>query len=227
MKVSTAALAGALLGAAAFPALAQDSIYSCTDASGRRITSDRPIIQCIDREQRELNPSGTLKRTVEPSLTAQERAAREDADRRAAEEAARIAEERRRDRALLARYKNKAAHDEERGQALLQVDAVIVAAKKRVTELAADRTHLDAEMEFYARDTKKAPASLKRQITGNEQSIALQQRFIADQQGEKQRINERFDEELARLNPLWTAAGVPSGPATAAAVKPASTSTRH
>ncbi|MEO8249013.1 MAG: DUF4124 domain-containing protein [Burkholderiales bacterium] len=211
MKVGFLGVGGLLIATAALPGFAQDSIYACTDASGRRITSDRPIIQCIDREQRELNPSGTVKRTVGPSLTAQERAAKEEVERREAEETARIAEERRRDRALLSRYKNRDAHDEERGQALLQVDAVIGAAKKRVTELAADRKQLDQEMEFYAKDPKRAPASLRRQITGNEQSIALQQRFIADQQGEKQRINERFDEELARLTPLWTAAGVPSG----------------
>ncbi|HET7868163.1 MAG TPA: DUF4124 domain-containing protein, partial [Burkholderiaceae bacterium] len=31
---------------------AGSGIYSCTDARGRRLTSDRPIIECLDREQR-------------------------------------------------------------------------------------------------------------------------------------------------------------------------------
>ena len=58
-------------------------IYTCVDAKGRKITSDRPIVDCIDREQVELNPSGTVRRKVGPSLTAQERAAEEAKEREA------------------------------------------------------------------------------------------------------------------------------------------------
>ena len=32
--------------------VAQAAIYTCVDAQGRRITSDRPIAACMDREQR-------------------------------------------------------------------------------------------------------------------------------------------------------------------------------
>ncbi len=212
-----------LAAATLAPALHAQAIYSCTDGKGRTLTSDRPIRDCIDREQRELNPSGTIRRMVGPSLTAQERSAVEAREQRAAEDAARQAEERRRDRALLSRYKNKDGHDAERGEALTQVDAVILAAKKRVGELAREREQLVAEMEFYAKEPNKAPASLKRQVSENERSVALQQRFIGDQDAEKTRINSRFDEELSRLKPLWAAQA--GGAASASAsIKPASTS---
>ena len=214
-------LAG-LLAAGLAPALHAQGIYTCSDGKGRTITSDRPIRDCIDREQRELNASGTVKRLVGPSLTAQERSAVEAREQRAAEEVARQSEERRRDRALLSRYKNKDSHDAERGEALTQVDAVIAAAKKRVGELAAERQQLVSELEFYAKDPNKAPGSLKRQVSENEHSVALQQRFIGDQDAEKVRINSRFDEELGRLKPLWAAqAGGPG----MAPIKSAATST--
>ena len=58
-------------------------------------------------------------------------------------------------------------------------------------------------MEFYRKDPARAPARLKRQIEENEQHTKAQQRFIAGQEGEKQRINARFDKELARLRELW------------------------
>jgi len=58
-------------------------IYSCTDAKGRTITADRPIADCIDREQRELNPSGTTRRKIEPTYTAREQAEREERERQA------------------------------------------------------------------------------------------------------------------------------------------------
>jgi hypothetical protein len=49
------------------------SIYSC-DVNGKRITSDRPIPECNNRDQRELNPDGSFKRNVPPPPTADERA---------------------------------------------------------------------------------------------------------------------------------------------------------
>lgn len=190
-------------------------IYSCVDAAGRKITADRPIAECIDRPQRQINPSGTVKRVVGPSLTAQERAAQEQKDKVAAEVQAREAEEKRRDRALLLRYPSRAVHDKERAEALDQIDAVIKAASKRTTELAGQRKAIDADFEFYKSDPARAPASLKRRLEENDSSVAVQKRFIADQDGEKKRVNMRFDEELVKLNQLWTMGG--AVPAAAAA----------
>ena len=120
------------------PAAAQ-GIFTCTDSRGKRITSDRPIAECNDREQKELNPSGTLRRNVGPSLTAQERAAEEEREAKAQQERARVNEERRRNRAMLTRYQNQAAHDKERAEALAQVDEVMVAASKRLDDLKLER----------------------------------------------------------------------------------------
>ena len=57
---------------------------------GRRLTSDRPILECIDREQKELTSSGTVKRTLKPSLTVEEQARAEEQERRQAEERLRM-----------------------------------------------------------------------------------------------------------------------------------------
>lgn len=194
--------------AACMPSQAE-GIYTCVDAKGRRLTSDRPIIDCIDREQTEISPSGQVLRRIGPSLTAAERAAEEEKARRAAEERNRLAEEKRRDRALLARYPDRAAHDRERQQALEAIDEVIKTANQRIHDLADERRKLETELEFYKGDIAKAPALLKRKFDENEQSVAAQKRFIANQEEEKKRLNARFDEELARLKPLWGDAGAP------------------
>jgi hypothetical protein len=190
-------------------AFAQDKskagIYSCVDSKGRRITSDRPIVDCLDREQRELNNSGVVKRVLPPSYTADERA-RLDAQKKVEDaERARLAEEKRRDRALLIRYPNQAVHDKERVEALAQIDDVIGAVKKRGDELVKQRRDIDIELEFYQNDVTKAPSWLKRKIEDNAEQIQIQTRFLSDQGKEKQRINARFDEELAKLKTLWTA----------------------
>jgi hypothetical protein len=185
-------------------------IYTCVDSRGRTITADRPIADCVDREQRELSPSGTTRRKLEPTYTAREQAEREERERQAQLQAQRLVEERRRERALLIRFPNAAAHDRERGEALVQIDAVIQAARKRLNELAEERRKIDDELEFYAKDVSKAPDSLRRKVEDNGKSMTVQNRFIADQEDEKKRVNARFDEERARLRPLW----VGSGPAT-------------
>ncbi|MHB1123846.1 MAG: DUF4124 domain-containing protein [Ramlibacter sp.] len=208
-------LAGSVLRAAAQP-----GIYSCVDAKGRTVTADRPIAACIGREQKELNPSGSVKRTVPPALTARERALAEEKARQAQEEKARAAEERKRNHALVTRYPDQAAHDKERSAALSVADDVVATATRRLATLAAERRKLDAEMEFYLKDPSKAPARLKRQIEENVQHTSAQQRFIAAQEGEKQRINARFDEELARLRALWAQAKAQPPVAAASAAKP-------
>lgn len=180
-------------------------IYSCTDAKGRTITADRPIPDCIDREQRELNPSGTTRRKIEPTYTARELAEREDRDRQALLLATRQQEERRRERALLVRYPNAAAHDRERAEALVQIDVVIQAAKKRLAELGDDRKKIDDELEFFKSDPSKAPDAVRRKLDDNAKSVAVQNRFIGEQEDEKKRVNARFDEEQARLKPIWAA----------------------
>jgi len=178
-------------------------IYTCIDAKGRKLTSDRPIAECADREQKVLNPSGTVKAKVGPTLTAQERTELEVRDKAEQEERARVNEEKRRERALLIRYPNKAVHDKERAAALAQIGVVRQAAVNRVEELLRQRTAIFGEMEFYKKDPGKAPPSVRSQVDEVTQSLAIQSRFIADQDIELKRVNLRFDEELMRLKRFW------------------------
>lgn len=209
LRTAAALVLGCLLGAAA----QAQSIYTCVDSRGRKLTSDRPIAECIDREQLELNSSGTVRRRIGPSLTAPEQAALEKKQREEALAKARIEEGKRRDRALLIRYPNKSVHDHERREALAQVDVVIEAARHRLVTLRKQRAEIDTELEFYKGDPARAPASLRRQLEDNTQATAIQNRFIADQEEEKRRINARFDEDLQRLRQLWTLGDAPVGTA--------------
>ncbi|MFM7331904.1 MAG: DUF4124 domain-containing protein [Brachymonas sp.] len=196
------------LGAAS--AVSAQGIFSCTTPSGRKITSDRPIPECAAQDQKELNPSGTVKRVVKPVMTADEQRAADQKAKEENEEKARIEEERRKNRVLLARYPNEAAHDKERADSLTQVDEVIRASQKRIGELGEQRKKIGEEMEFYKKDPSKAPPSLRRQLEDNERSIVVQRRFIGDQEDEKKRANARFDEELDRLRKLWAQAAIPT-----------------
>ena len=198
----------ATVWAVAMPAQAQapansGGIYACTDANGRRITADRPIASCVDREQRVLGTTGVELRRVGPTLTDQERSAQEAKRRQDQAEQQRLREERSRERAILARFPSQGVHDAARAEAIAQVNDVIGVAQKRLVDLQERRRKLNTELEFYQNDPKKAPANLRRQLDDNTESQAEQQRFIKQQEEEKQRINQRFDAELQQLRKLW------------------------
>ena len=196
----------ATVWAGAMPAQAQANsggIYACTDANGRRITADRPIASCVDREQRVLGNTGVEVRRVGPTLTDQERSAQEAKRRQDQAEQQRLREERSRERAILARFPSQGVHDAARAEAIAQVNDVIGVAQQRQVDLKERRRKLNTELEFYQNDPKKAPANLRRQLDDNTESQAEQQRFIKQQEEEKQRINQRFDAELQQLRKLW------------------------
>lgn len=198
-------LYGGLLAGFALQAGAQ-GIFTCVDAKGRRLTSDRPIPECNDRVQKELNPTGTVKRHIQPPPTAAELAAQEAQAKKEAEERQQQAEQRKKERAMLSRYPNRAAHDKERHATLVAVDESIKAADARTLSLIAQRKKLDAETEFYKSDPSKIPLVLKRQIEENDQQMGAQKRYVADREEEKKRIQQRFDAELTQLQKLWNPA---------------------
>jgi len=198
-----AALGHGVVQAQSTAQLPTPEIYTCLDARGRKLTSDRPIAECRDREQQILNPSGTVKTRVAPALTAKERADLEAKDKAEQAQRAMLEEEKRRDRALLMRYPTRSAHEKERASALDLINRVKQTAMVQVNELLAQKTKLADEMAFYEKDPSRAPPKLKRQLDEINQTLAAQGRFLADKDAETARVNARFDAEQQRLAPLW------------------------
>lgn len=183
------------------------SIYTCIDAQGRRLTSDRPIAECINREQQLRNRDGSVRKVIPPTLTADERAERDAAQRRAELERAAQADAVRRDRNLMSRFPNPAAHQRARESALDTVRQAMKATDQRLKDLAVERKPLLDETEFY--QGKALPTRLKQQIDANDAGIAAQHAAERNQQAEMARINALYDAELDRLKRLW--AGAPPG----------------
>jgi hypothetical protein len=198
-------LTAALLGAGAVAgANAANQVFTCVAASGRTLTSDRLIAECMDREQRVLSRDGLLVRVVPPSLTADERAEKEARDRRLAAEKEAKAEAARRDRSLMQRYPNTEAHQKARESALADVRTSMQLSEQRQRELAAERKPLLDEAEFYK--GKAMPAKLRQQLDANEAATAAQRDAQNNQNAELDRVNKLFDTELARLKRLWAGA---------------------
>jgi hypothetical protein len=201
-------------------------IYTCTDANGKRRTSDRPIPECNDREQNELNSDGSLKRRVPPTMTSDERAAAEAREQQRVLALANEREAIRRDRNLLMRFPNEAAHKKAREAALEDTRKALKVSETRLELLQKERKPLLDEAEFYV--GKPLPAKLKQLIEGNDAGTDAQRALILNQQAEIVRINDNYNTELERLRKLWGGAtpgslGVLPKPLPAAAAAPAST----
>ena len=208
------ALALATLAAALWPGAAlwaqtsrSSGIYTCVDERGRRLTADRPIAECAGREQHVLNHDGSIKAVLPPSLTAEERAAREKRERRAAEARTAQADTVRRDRNLVSRYPDEASHQRAREASLDTVRLAIKASDLRLRELAAERKPLLSEAEFYVGRT--LPPKLRTQLDANDAAVGALRSSAINQEAELERISRIYDVEIERLRRLW--AGAPAG----------------
>lgn len=209
--VALAALALPPLAAQSQAPTAAGSIFVCTDAKGQRFTSDRPIPECADREQREMSASGVIRRVIPGAASPMEQAQAEQRSVQDAEARQREREQQRKDRALLTRYTNQRQHDTERDKQLAQVDATLALLESRTADLKKQEQQLKEEMEFYRADPSKAPPWLQKRIADNTEQQASQKQRVVDQMAERKRVNARFDEELARLRVLWAAQGSGGG----------------
>lgn len=179
-------------------------IYTCIDANGKRLTSDRIIPECVTREQRVLNSDGSVRHVVPPMLTADERAEAEAREREAAAEKVARQDAIRRDRNLVARFPNEEAHRKARAAALDDVRNSVRVSQARVKLLSAERKPLLSESEFYV--GKALPFKLKAQLDANDAALAAQRTLIQNQETEEIRINALYDADLARLRKLWAGA---------------------
>lgn len=202
---AAAGAAVALLSLLAAPVLAADppagGIYTCIDDKGRKLTSDRPILECNSKEQRILNRDGSTRDVRPPTMTAEERAEAEARERKANEARLAAAEAVRRDRNLMARYRDEAAHGKARAAALDTVKLAIRASEIRLKELAVERKPLLDEVEFYK--GKPLPPKLKAQLDANDVAVEAQKTAMANQEAELVRVNRLYDIELERLKKLW------------------------
>ena len=201
------ALVTALGMAASLSVSAATPIYTCIDASGRKLTSDRPLVECLAREQRELNSDGSVRRILPPTLTPDELAEAEARTRAATMTREMRRDALRRDRNLLARFPTEAAHRKARLAALDDVRRAVHACETRLAALALERKPLLEEAEFYA--GKPLPFKLKAQLDGNEASTDAQRALLQNLLVEGVRINQRYDLELAHLKQLWLGGTTP------------------
>lgn len=179
---------------------AHAQMYSCVTASGRSVNADRPPPECFDRTIKVMRLDGTPMPNIEPPPTAEERRKRElEEKRRLDEEETKLAQ-RRSDRSLLETYSTLEEIEVHRRRFLNDLQANIERGIRQKSDLQRERKKLDDESEFYTK--RDMPEKLKRQLAANHEMMKAQDRMIADMNGEKARVNTRFDALAKRFKEL-------------------------
>lgn len=177
-------------------------IYMCKDASGRTLTSDRPIPECADRAVRELDKSGRTRRDIPAPMTAEEkrRFQRED-EKRKAEEA--LAEEQRRsDRLLRARFKSEADIEEARKRALEQVDDRIRRDRASLASAEKQQQQAEAEADALKKKNAKVPTVLQHRIDDASQTVGAARKAIQGNEADIAEVNAKHDALLKRFREM-------------------------
>jgi hypothetical protein len=184
---------------------AHAQIYMCKDASGRTITSDRPIPECADRAVRELDKSGKTRREIPPPMTAeQKRELQLQQEKHKAEEAA-ADELKRSDRLLRARYRDEGDIETARKRALEIVEEQIK--REKVTLAAAEKQQQQAQAEADSLRKKNTAlsAALQHRLDDSAQSVGGSKKALQEYEAELGLINAKHDAALKRYRELATA----------------------
>ncbi len=201
------------------PAEAADArIYSCVDAQGRRLSSDRPIPECLSQEQRLIGRDGTPRGVVAPIGSREEQERLEIQRKQQSQAKAVLNETARRDRILLTRYPDAAAHEVARQRELAPVRKRIEAAEQRLQVLEAEAKTLATEQKNLA--GKPMSEDLRSRISVNEGATEAQRNIALSQAAEQDRLNQQFNDERVRLRLLWRGMAPGTSAASAAAAPP-------
>lgn len=180
---------------------AHAKIYMCKDASGKTLSSDRPIPECADRPVREYSNNGNTRKELAAPLTAEQKRALELQEEKKKAEQLAAAEQKRSDRALSARYRSE---DD------------IAAARKRDTDLVSIQITQykaalhGAEKEQAAGLERKQKGnlspSMQAKLDRNDQSVRDLHKHIKDGEAELAQMNEKYDQILRRYREITTTA---------------------
>jgi len=187
---------------------AQVRSYRCVTQAGRKYYGSTIPPQCQGELVEALSAQGTLLFRIEPPLTAEQRAAKEAEERKAAEaeaanrEVQRAAEvQARRDRALLQTYTDEQDIERVRQRALASNREASAQVEARVAQLRNRQGNLAKEAEKYP-NPSEAPEKLRQDIKALAYDLSLQEQLLASRKREAAEINARYDEEKRKYRLL-------------------------
>lgn len=186
---------------------AHAQIIICKDASGRTLTSDRPIPECAERAQRHMDRNGIVRREIAAPLTSEQKKEKLAAEQRAKAEAVIEEEKKQNDRALLARFAHEKDIDVARKRSIDPVQDQI--RRETATLVAAEKVLAAAQADGDRHKGKPAlPPAIQQRIEDAQKSVKESRILIEQRELEIVQLGARFDTTLMRFRQLNAPASV-------------------
>jgi hypothetical protein len=181
--------------------IAHADIYMCKDASGRTLTSDRPIPECADRAMREYGNNGMVKKEIPAPLTAeQKREKLAQQEKKKAEDA--VAEDQKKsDRALLARFHNEADIEQARARAGASINEQLAQQKKALAAAQEEWKTIQAAT-AEQKQAGKLNAASSNKLGSAAQKVVDARMTLQDTQSELAQINVKYDQIMRRYRQI-------------------------
>jgi hypothetical protein len=181
------------------PCIGQAKVFLCKDASGRTISSDRPIPECADRAVRELGANGVVQREIAAPLTPAERREKEAAEAKKKADAIAAEAQAKTDRAMMARFRNEADIATARDRALDSPQDQIKREKISLAIYEKDLKQADSDIAVHEKNKTKPGAALLGKKENAEEAIANSKKIIGEREEDLAQINQKFDDTLKRF----------------------------
>jgi hypothetical protein len=177
--------------------------YRCVDEKGRTHVGDTPPPGCANVAMEEVTRGGIVIRTIQPSITEEQAKARLEAEEKQRQADKAVAEQKRKDMALLATYSTEKEFDVARDRNIEPVAARIKQSEERLKEIDKRQATVQDEMEFYKAGKKKAtrnemPVGLTSELARLEEEKKVIQKGIGGYEKEIGELRAKYDADKKR-----------------------------
>lgn len=187
------------LSLALLPVWSQAQIFTCKDASGRMLSSDRPIPECANRPMREISREGWVRREIPAPLTAEQKRQLQLQDEQRKAQQAALEEQRQVDRVLMMRYSSEASIETARRRDVQMMQAQLQESSRSISAAERRLAEVKTETEFHK---KALPADLVQKRDLAQQVIRTGKQDISQIEAAIAQTNVRYDASLKRFREL-------------------------
>lgn len=188
------------------PMAVMAQVYTCTDAQGKFIISDRLLKECANRPVTELDRRGMPVREIEAPLSEAERRQQESTDKQRNRAQAKEEDRQRQGQALMARYKSEQDIEAARQKEVAQIDQRIADSDAAIQQAeqqlaAAQRDAGQTSQPGSARDTAQ------KRIKDARLLIVEQKKLGSASRRDKDQLNARYTQTLQTFRELSAQSG--------------------
>lgn len=183
------------------PHAAVAQVYTCTDAQGKFIISDRLLKECANRPVTELDRRGMPVREIAAPMSEAARRQQENADKQRNRAQAKDEERERQGQALMARYKSEQEIELARQKEVAHIDQRIADSEAAIQQAEQQLASAQRDASQVSQADSARDAAQKR-IRDARQLIVEQKKLGSASRRDKDQLNARYTQTLQTFREL-------------------------